>query len=198
MQKYSEFDFSKHQLKIEHYEHITIHTLQTSENSSIFKVRFMNIPSHLIIDGDFGSWMFCRNFYPNGKYDDYCQPSYWMEKLRMNSSQDPAEFDKDETEKELLEGINGGLEEYGYKGNELKEAISFFKFLQIYLDNEIEYKYMAFIEHIPSFMDCEQIPYVRTASPQLNIVFDAFNEICNRLKQNKDNDGNSNTTEQIS
>lgn len=186
MEKYSEFDFSNHNLKVEEYEHITIHTLQLSETSSRLKVRFMNIPSHLIIDGDFGSWMFCRNFYPNGRYDDYCQPSYWMEKLRMDSSQDPAKFDKDETEKELLEGINGGLEEYGYEGDKLKEAIEFFDdLLQFYLDDEIEYQYQAF-RKLPYFMDCEQIPYVRTAPIQLLIVFDAFNEICNRLKQNND------------
>lgn len=177
---FSEFDHRVELFKSEEGNEIRVDHLQKGD-SNIGYVKFVNDERGLSVFGDFGNWIFCRPFHPSK--DGYVSEMYWNEKLKMGSSQDHAKYDGDETAKEIQELIEGGLEEYGYKGEELKSIKEWYTDLLMYTDDEIEYTYHAYRCHnYPVDLDFESIPFCKEGSYQLQIVFDAFEEICNRLK----------------
>lgn len=184
-EKRTNYDFSEHELIIEEKDGYLKHTLKHPEYSKMYLIEFLNIQDKLIVSGDYGNWMFCREFHPSeeGGVSD----GYWLEKLRMNSTQEPYEYNSEETAeliKEKLKDLdeeydNGDIDEKEY--NQYKEY--YVEECLYYVDDEIEYLYNAFRGDKPSNLDYEDVPYVRTVKPQLNIVFDAFDEICKRLKK---------------
>lgn len=183
-ERMSTWDFSNHTHTVEEFKSESGNTIRVDHmrkgNSSMGYVRFVNDDYGLSVFGDFGNWIFCRAFTPDK--DGYVCVSYWNEKLHMKSTQDHSKFDGDETFKELQEEIDNGLSEYGYDGEELKAVKEFYKELQGYTGDEVEYTYHAFRGGaMPDNIDYEQIPFVKKGSDRLLIVFDAFNEICNRL-----------------
>lgn len=185
-EKLSDWDFSEHthtreEFKSENGNTITIDHLRKG-NSNMEYVRFVNDDYGLSVFGDFGNWIFCRPFLPSK--EGYVCVSYWNEKLKISSYQDHAEYDAEETEKEINELINTGLEEYGYEGEELVKAKEWFTDLLLYVEDEIEYIYHAFRFANCPFDDLEDVPYAKKGSCQLLVVFDAFNEICNRYEAN--------------
>jgi hypothetical protein len=47
-----------------------------------------------------------------------------------------------------------------------------------------EWEYVSFAyNNYPSFVDSEKVPFVKSIDVQLFVVFDAFDEICNRLEK---------------
>jgi hypothetical protein len=101
--KRTDVDFSKHEVVITKNDNILIHYLK-QPNTTINSVKFINTNDVLVVTGDFGNWIFCREFIPSAK--NYVSDHYWIEKLRISSCQDPYEFDCDEAKqqiKELLE-----------------------------------------------------------------------------------------------
>lgn len=58
-------DFSKHELIIKETDDVTIHWLKIP-NSIKKNIKFTNIEGNLVVTGDFGNWIFCRNFIPSG------------------------------------------------------------------------------------------------------------------------------------
>lgn len=186
-EKKTSWDFSKNEHRREVFKSsegnkIIIDHLQKG-NSSMGYVRFVNDDYGLSVFGDFGNWIFCRPFVPSE--EEYVCVMYWNEKLKISSCQSHSEFDGEETGKEIEELINGGLEEYGYEGDKLKEIKDWYKELLEYTDDEIEYTYQAYRGCYRPDIDYECIPFVKKGSYQLEIVFDAFNEICNRLQDKK-------------
>ena len=185
MEKITDMDFSKHELiiydnKLKGDKHLLIHDLKLPD-SVCLRIKFINTNDTCLVTGDFGRWSFCREFWPSA--DGFVSGMYWLEKLRMYSTQDPARYDSKETNKEIQELVDSGLEESGYDGDELKQAKDWFINLLQYVDDEIEYTYEAYRGYDkPEFLDYEMIPFVKEIPIQLKIVFDAFNEICNRLK----------------
>lgn len=184
MKKRTNWDFSEHTHKVEMFRseegnEIRVDHLRKGE-SSMGYVKFVNDSRGLSVFGDFGNWIFCRPFHPDK--DNFVSDMYWNEKLKIGSSQDHAKFDSEETAKELNELINGGLEKYGYEGEELIQCTEWLTDLLTYVDDELEYTYEAFRGSNPTNIDYEQIPFCKTGSMQLQIVFDAFDEICARLK----------------
>lgn len=153
-------------------------------NSRMGYIKFVNDSEGLAVYGDFGNWIFYRPFVPSP--DGYVSDGYWNEKLRISSSQDHNTFDSEATANELRSLINGNFEEWGYEGENLKEAIKWANTLLYYVDDELEYTYEAYRGANPTEMDYEDIPFCKIGSVQLDIVFDAFDEICNRLKKIKD------------
>lgn len=185
MKKRSNWDFSEHTHRVEIFKsdqgnEIRVDHLQKG-NSSMGYVKFVNDSRGLSVFGDFGNWVFCRPFHPSA--DGGVSDMYWNEKLKIGSSQDHARYDAEETEKELKEKINGELEEYGYEGEDLEKAIEWYKDLLDYVDDELEYTYHAYRGDNPTEIDYENIPFVKKGSVQLEIIFDAFDEICGRLKK---------------
>lgn len=174
-------DFSQHELSVIKNDLMTINRLKHPKYDHMLSVRFINTCGMLIIDGDYGRWSFNREFMPSP--DGSVSDSYWVEKLCAGSTQKGTRFSTEKTEKELIDGINFGLEDYGYKGKKLEKAKGFFVHLKGYCENEHEYISEAYYSNErPNFMDSEEIPFVEEVMPQLQIVFDAFEEICYRLK----------------
>ena len=185
--KRTDVDFSKHVLHETHYtDPITGHNLDVWDlklpNSEYMnRVRFINSCGVLTVGGAFGNWVFDREFHPSSK--GYVSDGYWAEKLRQSSKQEAAKYDAERTEKEIKELIESGLEEYGYEGSDLYRAKQFFEELISYVDDEIEYTFYAYRDYSkPDFLESEQIPFCKTRHIWLQIVFDAFDYICQKIK----------------
>ncbi len=147
-------------------------------------VKFLSSNENLIVTGDYSNWMFDKPFTPNAtteKISDY----YWCEKVQLSSTQDPFDFDDDATKKALEEGINGGIEEYGYEDDRLEEMIQYYEDCLCHLDCKEVYLAYAH-DNLPRFCDHEDVVYFNKVKPQLQVVFDAFEEICRRLKEIED------------
>ncbi len=192
MKKRTNYDFSKHTHRVEMFtsskgNEIRVDHFQEADKKCGY-IKFVNDEQGLSVFGDFGNWIFCRPFIPSPK--GFVSDGYWNEKLKIHSEQDHAKFDSEETAKEieeLIELINIGLEDYGYKGDKLLKAKCWYQGLLEHTDNEIDYSYHAYIDFIkPDFIEYDEIPFVKKGSPRLEIIFDAFDEICNRLKLLKD------------
>lgn len=177
-------DFGKHEHRVEIFKseksEIQIDHFQVG-NSRMNYIQFINTNEILTVTGDFGNWVFCRPFVPSE--DGYVSDPYWLEKLKIASKQDPGRYDSEATAKEIQELINKGLEDYGYKGEELKEMKEWYTDLLSYTDNEHEYVYHAYYESSPKNIDNESIPFCKSVDNWLLIIFDAFDEICKRLKE---------------
>lgn len=180
--KRTNFDFSKHILLETHFKNdnhsLDIWDLKLPTSSNMFRVKFINTCGILVVDGDFGRWSFCREFHPSA--DGYVSEGYWFEKLSIGSQQQYAKYDAEKTEKELKKWIKSGLKDYGYEGEELRKLKEQFTDLLDYVDDEIEYTQKAFRE--TDIDDYEYIPFVKTQFVQLDIIFDAFEELCKRMK----------------
>ncbi len=66
-------------------------------------VVFINTEGILAVTGDYGNWIFCREFHPSK--DGFVSDSYWVEKLKIPSTQKPTDFDPEGTEKEIKERL---------------------------------------------------------------------------------------------
>ncbi len=180
-------DFSKHKHRVEIYrcdnKEVRIDHFQVGDSRQDY-IQFINTDSILSITGDYGNWIFCRPFIPsaNGKVDD----SYWIEKLKIASEQKLDDIDLDATEKEIQELIDGGLAEWGLEGERLEQAKEWYSELLDYCDDKysfISFAYRGYEK--PHFIDYEDIPCVYEIPIWLKIIFDAFDEICDRMKNNK-------------
>ena len=184
MKKRTNWDFSEHTHKVEIFKSDDGNEIRVDHfrkgNSNMGYVKFVNDSRGLSVFGDFNNWIFCRPFHPTA--DGFVSDSYWNEKLKIGSSQDHAKFDSEETEKKLTELINKGLADYGYTDDELIKAKEWLKHLKTFVDDELEYTYEAFRGENPTEMDYEMIPFCKKGSGQLQVIFDAFDEICSRMK----------------
>jgi len=173
-------DFSEHELQITNQDDFIVHTLK-KPSTNCGHIKFINTNGIMAVTGDYGNWIFCREFHPIG---DCCvSDSYWIEKLEISSSQEGMEFDSEATRKEIEEGIEYGLEDYGYDGEELVEAKEYYRYLLEYVDeSQWIYEANAYTE-MPSFFDSESVPNCKKTKIWLQIIFDGFEEICRRLKK---------------
>jgi hypothetical protein len=185
MNKRTAFNFGEHTHTVEIFESKEGNKIRVDHfrkgDSNMGYVKFVNDDRGLSVFGDFGNWIFCRPFHPSA--DGFVSDQYWNEKLKIGSSQDHATYDSEETAKEIQELIDGGLEEWGYTGDELNQATEWLTDLLSYTDDELEYTYQAFRGSNPTEMDYESIPFCKKGSVQLQIIFDVFDEICDRLKK---------------
>lgn len=186
MKKRSDWDFTEFTHKRTIYKNeedkeIIVDTLKKG-NSRNGYLRFVNDEEGLSVYGDFGNWIFNRPFVPSP--EGSVLDGYWVEKLRMASQQEISTYDPTETAKEIEELIKSGLEEYGYEGDELKKIKEWFDDLLYYVDDEIEYKYHAYRDCI-SDIDYDMIPFRKEFPIWLSIVFDGFEFICQKMKENE-------------
>jgi len=175
-------EFENHELLTAKQDGLLIYELK-KPNSLMGRIRFVNIEGAMVVIGDYGHWMFCREFHPSptGHVDD----GYWREKLEMYSTQKAREYDSEATYKELEDGINGGLEEYGYMDDDLDVMKEYYKNCQMYSETEWEYIAFAHGDDKPNFIDHDQVPFVERTKQWLMIVYDGFDEICRRIKDNE-------------
>ena len=143
-------DFSNHDLKTIMDPSTKIWILQKGK-SFTHKVTFINTQNIMSVTGDFGNWIFNREFHPSK--DNYVSEHYWCEKLSILSEQQYKEFDSDYTI-ELLDERIKELEDYPYANEtDQQKAILHFKLCKEYVDDEIDYIQEA--RNYPNFMDSE-------------------------------------------
>jgi hypothetical protein len=186
MEKRTNSDFSKHVHRVEIFKsdenEIRIDHFQVEKNNMLY-IQFISTDRTLTVTGDYGNWVFCRPFHPSP--DGFVSDHYWLEKLRTYSIQSFDEYDFDEIEKEITELIESGLELYGYEGDELIKAKDWFDELLDEIGDHISYEHKAYRDYNkPDFIDYDMIPITKLMPVQLEIIFDAFDEICKRLKDN--------------
>jgi len=133
-------------------------------------ITFINSNDILAVTGDYGNWIFCREFHPSA--EGYVSDGYWCEKLQIASTQKPTDFDADETRKEIEEMLQEeDLDE------EDKEYLG--DLLEHLYDGEERYLVYAH-DHLPPNRDHEYVPVQKKLNPWLEVIFDAFDEVCRR------------------
>ena len=179
-------DFSKNAHRVEIFKseegnEIRIDHFQVG-NSYMEYIKFMNTDNNLFVSGDFGCWTFERPFIPSEKFNNVSD-YYWLEKLQIATGQKIEQYDSEKTAKLIEELIETGLEDYGYEGEELAELKEWYKELLTYVDDEYEYVYHAYRDYSrPNCLEHENIPFGTRLPIHLEIIFDAFEEICERLR----------------
>ena len=172
--KRTKFDFSNHEVLVTKTDDLLIHYLKVP-GTVMDSVKFINTNGILAVTGDYGNWIFCREFHPTK--EGYVSDHYWLEKLKITSCQNPYRYDPEGTATEIREILNNPEEELTPEEREylqqgLRES-----------DNELDYTYHAFRNGVGRYDDLEQVPLVKKLSVQLPYIFDAFEEICRRLKE---------------
>lgn len=166
-------DFSKHELFATQQDGLLVHHLKKPD-TNCDNVKFINTHGIMAVTGDYGNWIFCREFHPSatGAVSD----GYWKEKLTNSSSQEPNEFDEEgtvaEVESLLEEEEDLTDEELEYLNECVSESAS----------GELDYTYHAHRNNVGRFSDHEYVPLVMKTKHWLLVVFDAFDEICRRIK----------------
>jgi hypothetical protein len=182
IKKRTTVDFSKHIVLETHLKNdnhsLDIWDIKLPDSNYTNRIRFINSCGTLTINGDFGNWVFCREFHPSP--DGYVSDGYWAEKLQIGSVQESAKYDSERTEKEIKHWIRKGLKDYGFEGKELKTKKEQFKELLEHTEDELSYTHFAFRES--EINDYELIPYCKTGYRWLEVIFDAFEELCKREK----------------
>ena len=175
----TDIDFSKHELIIAKSEGLLVHYLKKPGTINC-AVKFINTNGIMAVTGDLGNWMFCREFHPSD--EGGVSDGYWCEKLRISSTQESHDFSSEQTiqliDECIIESDNEEEKEY------LQECIEALE------GGEWEYQQYAYSNQ-PSFYDSEGVPYGKEIKYHLKGVFDAFDEICSRMK----NELNHNTDE---
>jgi hypothetical protein len=170
-------DFSRHVITVEKSEKpfCQIHHFKRPDTTN-YSATFTTCNGTMSVTGDFGLWIFSKPWVPSS--EGAVSDSYWVEKLGSEG----LDFDGPGTEKEIKEGLNGGLEEYGYEGEDLKTMKEYYSTLLDYVESEHEYVTRAYYDYIPDIIDSEDVPFVQCVKPYLRAVFDAFDAMCNKMK----------------
>lgn len=165
-------NFSEYKVEvIKHGDDVLIHRF-AKPDTRCGSVTFINAEGILAVTGDYGNWIFCREFYPSK--DGYVSDGYWLEKLRISSTQKPCDFDADLTRQE----IESQMAEEDID----EEDKAYLENLLGYLD-EGEERYLVYAhDNLPRNRDHEYVPISKRLNPWLEVIFDTFDEICRRME----------------
>lgn len=178
----TQVDWSKHELIVKEQGDWFSHELKKPD-TRCQSIHFINAGGILAVTGDWGNWIFCRSFIPDaGEYR--VSDGYWCEKLRISSTQKSAEYDPEGTAECLQKGIDTDLAEYGYEGEDLEKMKEYYRECKDRVhDGEFGYQFHAYNEYPSELMSAEDVPFKTKTPFWLLVVFDAFEEICKRLKE---------------
>lgn len=142
---------------------------------------FINHNYWMNVVWDFWCWSFCRRFIPSETEEVWI--SYFAEKAYIaNHSQWIEIFDSDELEKQIKEKIED-FEEQWYEWEELKQIKEYYNDL-LKSEDELDYNCIIRENDMPESLDFEDILEWKVYSSHFIIIYQAFNEMCRRLKNN--------------
>jgi hypothetical protein len=176
MKRKTSVDFTNHKLNIIKHDDIVIYEYK-KPGTIINGLTFINAKGVMTVTGDFGNWVFCREFHP--KKDDYVSRGYMDEKLQIASEQTSHKFDSETTVNLIKEFKKQFKSAYGRKMND--EEKDWVKDLIYHSDDQHEYIYYAYREK-PTTIDYESVPFGKKRHIWLEIIYDAFNEICDLIE----------------
>lgn len=171
MKKRTDINWDKHVLTETKFPDGIIYKFKKPDTycSSII---FINACGVLAITGDYGNWIFCREFHPSA--DGFVSDMYWLEKLRNSSTQEPCEHDPEGTRKEIEDQLQE--EDLDDEDKEYLESL-----LDHVDDGEERYLVYAH-DNLPPSRDHEYVPHAKSLNFWLEAIFDAFDEMCVRKK----------------
>lgn len=172
----TKIDFSRHEVKVTEYDGVLIHKFSLP-NTIERSVTFINTCGVMTVTGDFGNWVFDREFHPSkgGKVSN----SYWDEKLQIASeSQKSHEYCPKETLR-LIRNLRDECDEY-FGRSLTEEETEWFEDLENNVTDRLEYEYVAY-RNKPSIVEYEWVPYGKSRHVWLDAVYDAFDAMCEKL-----------------
>lgn len=171
-------DFSKHELIVTENEFLTIYHLK-KPNTYCDNIKYINTNGILAVTGDYGNWIFCREFHPEPK--EGVSEGYWHEKLKILSTQEATEFDGEATKAALLEKLIEYKLEHSEDARE--DIIEYYEeCINLCDDHELDYTYFAYREQ-PEGFDYEDVILLKDYKYWLKAVFDGFDEMCLRMQK---------------
>lgn len=183
MAKRTDIDFSKHK-----YERLNLNDVTGScpaticslhLDSEYHKVVLITANGITSVTGDFGNWVFNREFVPDSRCSDF-PGAYWASKLSSYSGQSGYVYDGDKTEERIKYLLSKeGQEEFGREWAE--DEKEYLENCFRYTDSEQEYVNAAFHTRTGWFArDSDHVPYEERLNPWLEAIFDAIEEMCRR------------------
>ena len=179
MNKRTKIDFSRHEVKVTKLEGVLIHEFKRPNTRNCMLV-FINTCGVMTVTGDFGNWVFCREFHPSTNNDGGVSAGYWDEKLEISSQQKSKIYDAEQTTKCINEFKESFQDAYGREMTE--EENDWIESLENNVYDEYEYTYLAYREK-PSSIDYESVPFGKKRHFWLEAVYDGFDELCEALKR---------------
>lgn len=179
MKKRTSIDFSRHELKITELEGVLIHAFKKPNTMDCMLV-FINTCGVMTVTGDFGNWVFCREFHPSANNNSGVSGGYMDEKLEISSVQKSHKYDAEDTSKRINEFKETFADNYGREMNE--DELDWVEQLENNVDDEHEYIYVAYRE-TPKDIDYESVPFGKKRHFWLDAVYDGFDAICQVLKK---------------
>ncbi len=176
MKRRTEIDFSRHELKVTKTDDVLIHEFKRPDSINCMLV-FINTCGVMTVTGDFGNWVFCREFHPSP--DGAVSAGYWDGKLEIASEQKAKKYDAGETAKLINQFKNTFEESYDEEMSE--EVRDWVERLEGNVDDEFEYTYIAYREN-PYEIDYESVSFGTKRHVWLDAVYDGFDEICKILR----------------
>jgi hypothetical protein len=187
-------DFSEHEVLVTKNEDFLMHHLKIP-GTIMNSIKFINTNGIMAVTGDFGNWIFCREFHPSANKDTRVSDGYWHEKLSIASTQEAEEFDGDATKaalKEKLEEYKLEMKDEGIKPNE--DVIEYYEECMNKCDeHELDYSYYAYREQ-PAGFDYDDVILIKDYKMWLKYIFDGFEEICRRMKEEAEQKETAQTT----
>ncbi len=183
----TDIDFSEHIVIETKQDNLLIYDFRIPE-TQMNRIQFINTNGILAITGDFGNWIFCREFHTSK--DGYVSDHYWCEKLQISSTQTYSDYSSKETKEELRRKLKEYIEEQKSEDenfnehDEENEILEYFKECIRRVDDELDYTSYAYREY-PDGLDGEDVVFVKEIKYRLKLIFDAFDEMCRRLKENE-------------
>ena len=162
---------------------VIIDALKREEGSSFFL--FINTPSGLNVVNRCTSYSFDRSFIPH--HDAYVNEGYWLDKLSYDYDMFVRKLDMAAID-ESIDELRDELDDYGFNEDEMEASLEF-------IDNLCTDDAIGYLSDLngygkPDCLECVDFPTYEYKSDDMDIVFDAFNEICDRLfiKHKEEND----------
>lgn len=175
----TDIDFSQHEVKVTKLDGCLIHEFKRPDTRYHMLV-FINCMDTMTVTGDYGNWVFCREFHPSP--DGSVSGGYWDEKLQNSSVQKAYKYDSTETSKQIEEFKNTFEQTYDRVMND--EEMDWVETLENSVYDEHEYIYVAYRE-TPKDIDYESIPFGEKRHVWLDAVYDGFDALCQKLKEDE-------------
>jgi hypothetical protein len=168
--KRTDVDFSNHVLTITRSKDYLVYNFAIP-GTRTKSIRFINTHGIMAVTGDYGNWIFCREFH---RSSEGVSDMYWVEKLKIASTQDPYNFDSEAAVKEIEELLENPDHEFSDQEKDWLERLKV-------AAKDGEYSYIAEAMDRPGSFEAEMIPRGKVYNSWLPIIFDAFDEICQRV-----------------
>jgi len=189
--KRTNIDWSKHEVIVTDTPEVKIWYLK-KPGTMHDSIKYINCDGILAVTGDYGNWIFCREFHPDA--EGGVSDGYWYEKLQISSTQNGMDFDPEETKKELKAKIHEYLEDNGKEWTEVidEDGDTDDEVFEYYLrciekcdESLFDYEYYAYREFPPD-LDYDDVVVYKDYKYWLKAVYDGFDEMCRRLKEEND------------